>query len=147
MEAHIGTMHVNARVQKHPNALRMAGLRPVQIWVPDTHAVPTLRRNAATNVFSLLRPTAQTLLCTSSWMKPWQTWMAGQNEAWRSRHHRHAKVTSENHGPPWLFQARPVQRARERNHLCLLPVRLFPRHCCASLFSRAPKTACRSSHR
>ncbi len=36
MEAHIGTMHVNARVQKHPNALRMAGLRPVQIWVPDT---------------------------------------------------------------------------------------------------------------
>lgn len=28
--------HVNARVQKHRNALRMAGLRPVQIWVPDT---------------------------------------------------------------------------------------------------------------
>ena len=30
------SMHVNARVQKHRNALRMAGLRPVQIWVPDT---------------------------------------------------------------------------------------------------------------
>ena len=30
------TTHVNARVQKHRNALRMAGLRPVQIWVPDT---------------------------------------------------------------------------------------------------------------
>lgn len=28
--------HVNARVQKHRDALRMAGLRPVQIWVPDT---------------------------------------------------------------------------------------------------------------
>ncbi len=28
--------HVNTRVQKHRNALRMAGLRPVQIWVPDT---------------------------------------------------------------------------------------------------------------
>ncbi|MCG1055418.1 antitoxin MazE family protein [Mycetohabitans sp. B5] len=28
--------HVNARVQKHRKALRMAGLRPVQIWVPDT---------------------------------------------------------------------------------------------------------------
>ena len=28
--------HVNSRVQKHPDALRMAGLRPVQIWVPDT---------------------------------------------------------------------------------------------------------------
>ena len=27
---------VNARVQKHREALRMAGLRPVQIWVPDT---------------------------------------------------------------------------------------------------------------
>ncbi|HEX5486181.1 MAG TPA: antitoxin MazE family protein [Limnobacter sp.] len=28
--------NVNSRVQKHRNALRMAGLRPVQIWVPDT---------------------------------------------------------------------------------------------------------------
>jgi hypothetical protein len=27
---------VNARVQKHREALRTAGLRPVQIWVPDT---------------------------------------------------------------------------------------------------------------
>lgn len=26
----------NARVQRHRNALRLAGLRPVQIWVPDT---------------------------------------------------------------------------------------------------------------
>jgi hypothetical protein len=24
------------RVQKHRNALRAAGLRPIQIWVPDT---------------------------------------------------------------------------------------------------------------
>ena len=32
----MGTAHVNARVQKHRDALRMAGLRPVQIWVPDT---------------------------------------------------------------------------------------------------------------
>ena len=28
--------HVNARVQKHRDAMRLAGLRPVQIWVPDT---------------------------------------------------------------------------------------------------------------
>jgi len=28
--------NVNARVQKHREALREAGLRPVQIWVPDT---------------------------------------------------------------------------------------------------------------
>lgn len=26
----------SARVQKHRDALRAAGLRPVQIWVPDT---------------------------------------------------------------------------------------------------------------
>lgn len=27
---------VNKRVQKHRDALRASGLRPVQIWVPDT---------------------------------------------------------------------------------------------------------------
>ncbi|MGE8614779.1 MAG: antitoxin MazE family protein [Achromobacter veterisilvae] len=32
----MGTSIVNARVQKHRDALRKAGLRPVQIWVPDT---------------------------------------------------------------------------------------------------------------
>lgn len=30
------TTPVNVRVQKHRDALRLAGLRPVQIWVPDT---------------------------------------------------------------------------------------------------------------
>ncbi|MBV2235550.1 MAG: antitoxin MazE family protein [Sterolibacterium sp.] len=30
------TTSVNARVQKHRDALRQAGLRPVQLWVPDT---------------------------------------------------------------------------------------------------------------
>lgn len=29
-------MNSNLRVQKHRNTLREAGLRPVQIWVPDT---------------------------------------------------------------------------------------------------------------
>ncbi|WP_323072707.1 antitoxin MazE family protein [Mycetohabitans endofungorum] len=29
-------VHVNSRVQKHRDALRKAGLRPIQIWVPDT---------------------------------------------------------------------------------------------------------------
>jgi len=32
----LATIPVNTRVQKHRDALRMAGLRPVQIWVPDT---------------------------------------------------------------------------------------------------------------
>ena len=32
----MGTTNVNARVQKHRDALRRAGLRPMQIWVPDT---------------------------------------------------------------------------------------------------------------
>lgn len=27
---------LNDRVRKHRDSLRMAGLRPVQIWVPDT---------------------------------------------------------------------------------------------------------------
>ena len=35
-EMEMATENVNARVQKHRDALRMAGLRPVQIWVPDT---------------------------------------------------------------------------------------------------------------
>ena len=32
----MATIDVNSRVQKHRDALRAAGLRPVQIWVPDT---------------------------------------------------------------------------------------------------------------
>lgn len=32
----MASSNVNARVQKRRDALRMAGLRPVQIWVPDT---------------------------------------------------------------------------------------------------------------
>lgn len=32
----MASTHVNLRVQKRRDALRMAGLRPVQIWVPDT---------------------------------------------------------------------------------------------------------------
>jgi len=36
MDSRMAIIHVNARVQKHRDALRLAGLRPVQIWVPDT---------------------------------------------------------------------------------------------------------------
>jgi hypothetical protein len=32
----MGTTYVKTRVQKHRNILRMAGLRLVQMWVPDT---------------------------------------------------------------------------------------------------------------
>ncbi len=32
----VGTQNVNTRVQRHRDSLRKAGLRPVQIWVPDT---------------------------------------------------------------------------------------------------------------
>jgi hypothetical protein len=32
----VSMAHVNSRVQKHRDTLRMAGLRPMQIWVPDT---------------------------------------------------------------------------------------------------------------
>jgi hypothetical protein len=34
----------NARVQKHREALRQAGLRPVQIWVPDTRRTDFARQ-------------------------------------------------------------------------------------------------------
>ena len=34
----MGATHVNARVQKHRDTLRMAGLRPVQIGVLDTRS-------------------------------------------------------------------------------------------------------------
>ena len=32
----MSSTRVNERVQRHRDALRMAGLRPIQIWVPDT---------------------------------------------------------------------------------------------------------------
>lgn len=32
----MATTPVNTRVQKHRDALRRAGLRPIQLWVPDT---------------------------------------------------------------------------------------------------------------
>ncbi len=32
----VTTNNVNNRVKKHRAALRAAGLRPIQIWVPDT---------------------------------------------------------------------------------------------------------------
>lgn len=32
----VSQQDVNGRVRKHREALRRAGLRPVQIWVPDT---------------------------------------------------------------------------------------------------------------
>ena len=31
-----GRSSISARVHKHRQALRAAGLRPIQIWVPDT---------------------------------------------------------------------------------------------------------------
>lgn len=43
---------VNQRVQKRRDALRAAGLRPVQIWVPDTRRLGFTeeRRRQARNV-------------------------------------------------------------------------------------------------
>ncbi|WP_366940900.1 antitoxin MazE family protein, partial [uncultured Halomonas sp.] len=34
--AMVATDNVNNRVKRHRAALRAAGLRPIQIWVPDT---------------------------------------------------------------------------------------------------------------
>ncbi|MCE8045084.1 antitoxin MazE family protein [Halomonas daqingensis] len=34
----VASNDVNTRVKKHRTALRAAGLRPIQIWVPDTRS-------------------------------------------------------------------------------------------------------------
>ncbi|NIG12987.1 DUF3018 family protein [Pantoea sp. Al-1710] len=42
-------MQSTSRVQKHRDAMRKAGMRPIQIWVPDTRRadfVETCRRQA-----------------------------------------------------------------------------------------------------
>jgi hypothetical protein len=33
----MATTPIKVRVQKHRESLRRSGLRPIQIWVPDTH--------------------------------------------------------------------------------------------------------------
>ena len=70
---------VSRRVRKHRDALRAAGLRPVQIWVPDTRR-PALRPSAAAR--PRLWPGRITPMrnWTASRMRPWPMWMAG-NEA------------------------------------------------------------------
>lgn len=46
----VATNDVNSRVKRHRSALRAAGLRPIQIWVPDTRkpgfAEEALRQSA-----------------------------------------------------------------------------------------------------
>lgn len=56
--------HVNSRVQKHRDALRMAGLRPVQIWVPDTR-----RPNFAEECRRQSRLAAQADTALTQWRK------------------------------------------------------------------------------
>lgn len=51
------TTPVAARVQKRRQALRMAGLRPIQLWVPDTRA-PAFARECRRQS-ALLRGDAQ----------------------------------------------------------------------------------------
>ena len=51
------TTPVAARVQKRRQALRMAGLRPIQLWVPDTRA-PAFARECRRQS-ALLRDDAQ----------------------------------------------------------------------------------------
>lgn len=51
------TTPVAARVRKRRQALRMAGLRPIQLWVPDTRA-PAFARECRRQS-ALLRDDAQ----------------------------------------------------------------------------------------
>ncbi|MDF0678182.1 MAG: DUF3018 family protein [Nitrosomonas sp.] len=51
-ETHMETTHVNARVKKHRDTTTHGGLRPVQIWVPDTRRRILQKKNAAASAFS-----------------------------------------------------------------------------------------------
>ena len=60
---------VNARVQKHRDALRQAGLRPVQLWVPDTRrpdfAQECLRQSLQAAQADAADPSLQPLMDTA----------------------------------------------------------------------------------
>ena len=69
---------VAARVEKRRMALRMAGLRPVQIWVPDTRlpgfAAECKRQSALANVSdqtdtALLKLMDDALLGADGWVE------------------------------------------------------------------------------
>ena len=47
------TTAVTARVRKHREALRAAGLKPVQLWLPDTRS-ETFRRKCEQESLSLI---------------------------------------------------------------------------------------------
>ena len=60
---------VNSRVQKHRDALRRAGLRPVQLWVPDTRR-PNFAEECRRQSALPLRQTWPTRNCSNSWRMP-----------------------------------------------------------------------------
>ena len=72
------TTPVAARVEKRRMALRMAGLRPVQIWVPDTRlpgfAAECKRQSGLANVSdqadtALLKLMDDALLSADGWVE------------------------------------------------------------------------------
>jgi len=68
---------VSARVQKRRDALRMAGLRPIQIWVPDTRR-PSFAAECRRQSKLAAQADRRTGKWWISWMKPGPMSMAGQ---------------------------------------------------------------------
>ena len=98
---------VSHRVQKRRNAMRAAGLRPVQIWVP-TPAAPALQPSAAVRTCSSQSPTVPTPLWVISWTLPWSMWTAGikagrsgrGRRSGRSQRSQRSRQTAARSGDP-----------------------------------------------
>ena len=66
------------RVQKHRAALRESGLRPVQIWVPDTRRAGFAEECRRQSLLLLLQGNAQEERETTDWLQA-----AADTEGWR----------------------------------------------------------------
>ena len=80
----MGTNNANTRVQRRRAALRQAGLRPVQIWAPDTRR-PDFAEECRRQCRLAQNLTGPTRACKHSWMKLLQMRTAGRNDARRLR--------------------------------------------------------------
>jgi hypothetical protein len=76
---------VNARVQGHRKALRAAGMRPVQIWVPDTRR-PVFDKDFRQQSLLVAQADQTDPTLNHSWTRPWLTWTAGLHEERRPGH-------------------------------------------------------------
>ena len=72
---------VTARVQKRRDVMRAAGLRPIQIWVPDTRR-PSFAEECRRQSGLAARLTEATRGFWIFSIDAWTMSMAGRHEAW-----------------------------------------------------------------